>query len=274
MTEKHRHTLWRLEGSNARAEGAIEADADLLRPHEGLAVRRTGGIALPARWCCLRFLQTDWPAPRTDAADRCDAFIRGSDLIAAYPPQAEFPFQVAVSRRWIDAAPETGGRFGLETIVSVNTPLLDSRPTLEMTNRWPQADVLQLTWADPAGAAQAQTPGARPAPIGPNARLLAGKNPIGCTNADGPGCWLIRPAGVSISFVEMLYPSDFEQSVVEPCGSDGCSLRHRFFRRPLEKGVIFRCRWRVHLVNRSDDAATAAALSTAFAAESPFLSVY
>jgi len=273
VTESRCHTIWRLEGSNARAEGAIEADADLLRPHEGLAVRRVGGAAMPARWCCLRFLQTEWPSASTGAAARCDAFIRGRGLMAAYPPDAEFPFQVAVLRRWIETASQAGDGIGLETIVSVNTPLLDSRPALEMTNRWPQGDVLQLPWADGAGRAEAP-PGAALAPIGTKARLLVGRNPIACTAAAGPGCWLVRPAGSAVSFVEMLHPTDFEQTTIDVSGADGPVLRHRFFTRPLEKGVILRCRWRVVRVSRSNDAAAAAALWAAFAAESPFLGAY
>ncbi len=274
MTERHCHTIWKLDGSNARAEGAIEADLDLLRPYEGVAVRRVGGVALPARWCCLRFLETEWPVPQTAAAGRCDAFIRGSGLMAAYPPDAAFPFQVAVLRRWIEGAADVNDAIGLEMIVSINTPLLDSRPTLEMTNRWPQGDVLRLAWADGVRAAEPPSPGAAPAPVGANPRLLAGRNPIACTAADGPGCWLIRPAGAAISFVEMLYPSDFEQSLIDSSGADGPILRHRFFTRPLEKGVLLRCRWRVVRVGRSNDAAAAASLWTAFAAESPFLDAY
>lgn len=274
MGERHCHTTWRLEGSNARAVGAIEADIDLLRPHEGLAVRRAGGVALPARWSCLRFLQTEWPSATTGEAGRCDAFIRGNGLMAAYPPQAEFPFQVAVLRRWIETASEAGDAIGLETIVSVNTPLLDSRPTLEMTNRWPQGDVLHLPWADGVRAAEAQPLGVAPGPVGVKLRLLVGRNPISCTAADGPGCWLIRPAGSAISFVEMLYPSDFEQTTIDGSGAEGPVLRHRFFTRPLEKGVVLRCCWRVLRVSRSNDAAAAASLWTAFAAESPFLGAY
>lgn len=274
MAAKHGHTVWRLDGTIARAEGAIDAEVDLLRPHEGLIVRRVGVMTLPARWCCLRFLQTEWPLPRTGAAGRCDAFIRGNDLIAAYPPDAEFPFQVAVLHRWIAAATETGDGLGLETIVSVNTPLLDSRPTLEMASRWPQGDVLQLAWAGAAEPAEAPRLGAPTGPLALNARLLADKSLIACTAADGPGCWIVRPAGYAISFVEMLYPSDFEQTHVDGLGSDGCALRHCFFTRPLEKGVILRCRRRVLMASRPNDAAAAASLWNAFAAESPFLSVY
>lgn len=283
MSERPNQTRWRLVNSTAHAIGAVEGTIDLSRPWEGAVIRRAAGQDFSARWAGLRFRQTHWPSVSAEGLIRCDAFIRGSDLIAAYPPSTEFPFQVAVLRRWIHAEPcrnATAGAkdealhghgTGLETIVSVNTPLPEIQPALELVSYWPQGEIYQLRWI--RWPVEPQPLGDLPAPVANEARRLGGPGEMVCTRNDGPSCWVIRPAGeglASLSFAEMLYPADFEHSALAiDASAGGWAIRHCFFTRPLEKGVILRCRWRTVCLPRDGDLARAAALYTNLAQELP-----
>jgi hypothetical protein len=86
-------------------------------------------------------------------------------------------------------------------------------------------------------------------------------------------CFIFRLAGSQSSYVEMVHPADFNESMLRRSPSGETELSHRLFAGRLEKGVILRSRIRAIFVPRDSDAALARACYADFAAAEPVLTV-
>ncbi|HEX4146949.1 MAG TPA: hypothetical protein VHY91_25855 [Pirellulales bacterium] len=224
---------WRLEQRRATLKlGPLDADIDLDQPALGLERLKLGGCAItPAR-----LLGVELP-PSNAAGDRLvETYLRGDDLIATYADTAQpsFRWQIywrAVLQRFPQALA------AIETIVSVQTGLLDSRPQLMLRSAVPcsRAAVWRATIGNGELSCERFDPGSTAKTIGA---------------AEGWGCFGFELSGVAASYVEMVHPADFDSSMAEaveaPFGqadrAGGVALRHRLFGERLEKGVILRSR--------------------------------
>ena len=221
----------------------VAGEIDLARPHEGFHLTTVGGQAVPA--CRLAApsipdLLPMHPEPpshqeRASAAttacspQNIDWHIRGSDLVVSYPETTLRPLQVDVIWR---AASGNGKRAilgGLDLIVSVRTPLLDSWPQMAVASEVPANDIRRLR-----------------AVTGSRFDAVALRSPLEMLPAQGPPCVLFRLPGGLVSYAEMVYPPDFERDELLPSSHDSSlvSFRHQLFARSLEKGVILRCHLR------------------------------
>jgi hypothetical protein len=241
-------TVWQFAGHAAAVRlKQFHAAVDLARPGDGLtevsvagqriAGARMLGIAAPM------IAATDRPRPS-------ESYVRGPDLAVAYEESGQWP--VRVDAVWRATAPTTSDNFltAVHLIVSVRTPLLESRPELLVQSTVPSGEMFRLL------SSAAWTPLAAPKTIAP---------------PDGAGCLLFRMPDSDLTYVEMVHPADFQHDELGRDASDGGTLRiaHRLFRTNLEKGVILRARVRGVFFARRGDMAAAAKCYAAFAAADP-----
>ena len=168
------------------------------------------------------------------------AYCRGDDLVAEYRATEDWPIRLDVT--WRMVPPGGAGRIlaGIDLILSVRTELLDSLPALAVQSTLQAAEVLHLdgraaeTWEAEALAER----DALPCP----SLLGACHPPIEPSGACLPECLVFRLPGVDASYTEMLYPADFQRSVLlsRKTGNPAFDFRHTLFADRLEKGVILR----------------------------------
>ena len=241
------HSIWNCAGQQAELTGGLCGHIDLARPHEGIALTAVAGK--PLEGCRLTAIALD---AATDVPP-CDCHVRGCDLVVAYGDSAARP--VAVDVIWRTLTDEAGEiTAGLDVVVSVRTPLLESRPTLTLASTVTAEEVWRLTDAT-SGTFVA-------VPRSDAQRML----PV-----DGPSCVLFRLPGGRLSYAEMVYPPDFQRDELTLHDPKSVALRHEVFGPSLEKGVILRCRLRGVFVSRRGDQQAAAACYRRFAAAEPFL---
>ncbi len=245
-------SVWHLHRCIAQLQRApLSAALDLSRPEAGLFDLRFAsqsvagahvlGVALP-------------PITTIDAGLLAEHYARGADLVATYRESESWP--VRVEARWRAEALRypTGPLPAIELVVSVRTPLWDSRPELSVETVFPPAELIRLADAGNGGFE----------PLGTRQASAIGR--------DGrPGCFVFRPRDVDLSYAEMVHPADFVEarldSPTEPAVA--VRLRHRLFPEPLEKGVIRRARVCGVFLRRSDDAHIAADCYARFATAEP-----
>jgi hypothetical protein len=146
----------------------------------------------------------------------------------------------------------------IELIASVQTSLLDSDPTLNVRSHAAARDVLQLTSVEASRASTIEWNGGE-------RHFLAASTAI--------ACFIFRLTGGPSSYIEMVHPADFNQSVLRRLPSGKTEVCHRLFAGRLEKGVILRSRVRALLVPGEHDASLASACYAEFAASEPVLTV-
>lgn len=198
---------------------------DLAQPQAGLKVMPTLGGD------CWHLLQIT-PAPR-HACEIEDSFARGSDLMIRYGQSESDSFAFQLDLR---AVPQSGlGPFqcGLDLWLSVQTQLLDSHPTLEVSN-----EVSAARWS------ATDTEG-KPA------------------RRDTLAALACRTAASSIAI--FVHPSDRSQAeLLRP--TDATSSRVRLFGNFMEKGVIRRGRLRCLVGHAAVEANDLSATYASFAA--------
>jgi hypothetical protein len=143
----------------------------------------------------------------------------------------------------------------IELIVSVQTSLLDSDPTLHVRSQVAADELWNINGFDP--------PSAR------NDTLRGSDSFVANYAGRGPACWLFRLTGEDSTYVEMVHPSDHVSSRFQELGRGEVEHSTRLFRGPLEKGVILRSRLRGVLLPRSNDVAAAAACYREFITSEP-----
>ncbi|MFO0898895.1 MAG: hypothetical protein U0836_15835 [Pirellulales bacterium] len=216
--------VWRLQRTHATLDtpAGRQASLDLSRPWLGM---RIAGLSE-----ACRFLGVAVPCVEPVIATY-DSYVRGRDLVATYEQNAERPIRTTLYWRALDEADAAGARLAIELVVSVQTSLLESRPTLEVQSDAPAAAV----------------------PLPPELR----------------DCSLLRLAGSDESYLELLHPTAFATSGQEVDGA-WVRLRHRlFFPEDLEKGVILRARLRAIMLPTAGDSEAAAGYHRSFLASPP-----
>ncbi len=215
---------WRLEATRATLVcGPLYASLDALAPALGLGSVIYRDVPLVGS----HFLGVG-----VDVGDRTeliDFYQRGSDVVVRYAPTANRVFTVVAYWRagWLKIADEVFPHVDL--IVSVETDLLDSRPSLEARS---------FLACPPQSVEQ------RP-----------------------PACSLARLAR-STSYMELCHPADAIAASITAVG-DGAMCTTPLFGLPLEKGVILRSRLRGLFVSRDLDERFAVTALAQYAAEPP-----
>jgi hypothetical protein len=190
------------------------------------------------------------------AATQIDYFLRGRDLAITY---AERPQSAMRSQIYWRAAPlaTRTSIAAVESLISVQTSLLDSCPTVFSSSELPVAGAFRLAgtqWETMTDVTLADQ----------------------TTTVDhGAGCsgFLFRLADPDLSYAELVHPADAECSRLEVRGgSKECRARlsHELFATRLEKGVILRARvFGVFLERTGDHQAAAEHFAAFLAAELP-----
>jgi len=210
---------WQLEASVARCE-LLGAPAAIDLAHPRLGLRLADGAA--------SILGLQLGTTLLDiggAVEPTESYVRGGDLVATYNETEARPLRVQAYWHLAELArlPRYDDARMIELQVSINTSLLDLRPTL---------DVVTTTMA-------------------PVERLSIGE----------ASAWLIRLPHVPYTYIEIPHPRDCARTAFAPAaGEVQATLRHTLFGRKLEKGVIMRGRVRGALVPRDSDVAAAEAL--------------
>lgn len=217
---------WDLAGRIARVrhERAV-ARVDLEHPELGFQLQQFGDQ--PLRDCQLLGVELGRPGD----APPPDGYVREGDLVATYAPTESLPRRVQTYWRLHEAQ----DRLVLDLQVSVQTPLLDALPRVQVVTRLPQSRLWSLE--------------------GPGRPLTPLDRPLESPAPDFPPYVLVtQPAG--ITYIELIHPDDFGGFAAEI--AEGVSWRHSLFGDSLEKGVILRARLRSLWMPAVEDPAAAA----------------
>jgi hypothetical protein len=214
--------MWQLADPLAKLSlPALSAEINTFEPWQGIRSVSLGS----GRSVAASVLQID--VRELVAANRLplEVYTRGSDLVATYAASETRNIQTQIYWRAVDAASSYGAA-GLELILSAQTHLLDSRPTLTTQSVLPTGPVLGLSGdsAEPL----------REVAIGPSGKMefdAAQPMPL----------FLFQPQGADYSYLEMVQPSDYAGASLERRG-ETLRLVNQLFPERLEKGVIRRAR--------------------------------
>ncbi len=246
------HSAWQLSGYEARTRlGGHPAHLDLLYPAEGL-------VFFPGHHSPWRLFSVDLPDVEPSAAGKSLEFhVRGDDLIVSYPRTNSGDASGQLYWRKRIQAAGRGEFEGVEVVVSAQTSLLDSDPAMRVRSRFPAGEVLHLN-----------------DPFAPHSGILEvgmGNDSRTITAAEGAGCFLCRPADLEMSYLEIVHPLDFRESLLaKTLGADAAiEISHRLFGGRLEKGVILRSRLLGVLLPREGDLALAEEIYRRFADSEP-----
>lgn len=256
-------STWRLDGSVATLSVAgHEISVDARQPSRGLSWRTPASSSRILNVLGVVFGDQE---PLDEAG--VETFTRGCDLVATYserPPRhlrAQIYWRSLTPNQFTPAAalPIHGG---FDLILSVNTSVLDEDPQSSVRSIVsPAVEVLDLR-ADASRQLFAEPLRKVGLPV---------STQTGRTASSPVGCFIVRTAGSSLSYVEMVHPTDYQQSDV--LTGDGApprvQLAHTLFSQRLEKGVILRARVRCALVERKHDEAAAIAGYRHFSAAEP-----
>jgi hypothetical protein len=239
---------WQLENDVARLRfPRVQAELALTAPDGGLGRISCAGSPIDG----LRLLALTSPAARkTSSARLVESFARGGDLIARYADWPEVAMQAQLT--WRTASPFFANVLAaIELVVSVETSLLDSCPTMAIVTHVPAQAGLNL----PVRGSEAF------------AEIDRGQVPAGTA---ATGCYLFRLDNPRSSLVQAVHPVDAPTNRLEPLPdstggeTNNYLLRHELFAARLEKGVILRARVLAALIERESDEAAAKALYDAF----------
>ncbi len=213
--------MWTLSENGAElAIGPLTARLDLTHVERGLS---SVGIA-GHEWLRAALLSVRLPQRiGNDPFPPQEAYVRGTDLVATYPPLAPFTIQSQIY--WRARQQSSLSAVGVELIVSVQTSQLYSEPQTPISSTIPGAEDA-LIWA----------PGDQPGLLVPTAlprTLAAARREEGIVACGIPG--------TNHVYVEMIHPSDLDVMHIE--ATDGAvRVSAQVFQEHLEKGVIRRAR--------------------------------
>lgn len=242
-------TPWQLHEHQATLSlGELSGAIDLRAPGEGLKLLFRGES--------VTALAVELP-PLTDAqaASALEPWVRGSDLIAIYSDHdRHMRGQLYLrAQSYLHAGRQSPL---IELVASVQTSLLDSDPTLNVRSRIGARQVLRVTDFETSAVTSVRLNDAEE-------HFFAAPDEI--------ACFIFRLTGGQSSYVEMVHPADFNQSVLRRMPNGEMELSHRLFAGRLEKGVILRSRVRALWVPSENDVALASACYADFAASEPVL---
>jgi len=212
-------TYWTLTDTVARLQQPhFTGEVDILFPWHGFFLE----TRLPDKIALLKvFTRASGGAtPET----LVDSYQRGTDLVATYAQTPERNVRPQVYWRFVEPS-------ALELILSAQTSLLDSQPATALESALPAGEMVPLS-AD-AKVVQLTLDGWQ-------------------TDDSAPRAVLFRPAGLELSYLEMVHPTDF--AGVQLSIIDGLpTARWHLFPERLEKGVIRRGRVRGVMLPRAND---------------------
>jgi hypothetical protein len=237
---------WSFHNSHAELlSGAISARVDVTHPELGVNhltfdSRRIEGMVLGVR-------AGDRSAPMADALASnefgkrqwclADAYVRAGDLVATYQPTDDWPYSAQIYWKATDSQRNSDQFGSLSLLVSLQTHLLDTWPTIFIETRLVANEVLYLT-CDDGQLVECQS-------------LQRGDR--SCQPTSSESCVLQRLAGAPISYVEIMPASDIREIVISRGDDGGSCARWELFADFLEKGVIRRARMQSVIVPRDDD---------------------
>ena len=238
---------WTLGHADARLHlGALAGEVDFRHPFVGL--RATFGSAR------LRLFRVELPPPSQPTPEESpECYVRGCDLVCTYLQDDNRKIRGQVYWRAFEWGPNRAP--GVDLIVSVQTSLLDSDPTLKVRSSLRASEILGLKQVEPAMTEDVLAPG--------------GKLHFASIHGKTPACWLFRLPTDTATYVEMVHPTDFVSSQFQEIGPGEVERSTQLFRGPLEKGVILRSRLRGVLLPRAGDVAAAVVCYQEFAASEP-----
>ena len=245
--------LWTLFKRRATC-GETGVTLDLGAPSHGLTVPVDGGqLAAPAHHLLGIDLRLTGQAPA--APGPSEQWIRGSDCTAIYEPSDERALRATVMwRQW--PAPTAGQPSSLavwEVVVSAQTALLQSDPTLGVVSQIARAG--EMVWGRwlPGGMAFSKAPTPVPAP------------------APAAAAGLLVRTNAGRSVLVLAHPAE-EQRLDVVLAADTCRVTCALFSLPVEKGVLLRSRVLAAIGPVTGDTAWAAEVAASFAASPPVLS--
>lgn len=228
--------IWRIDSHVARiATDRFSAELDLRRPFDGLTELTFDGHRLPE--CAILGVQPDCLSP-LPAAVTGQAYVRGADLVATYPASDNQPLRWQIYWRLIGSSPDDDAVV-LEAIVSVQTDLLDTSPSVSVTSELAggRAECLAAEEKNPLAAG------------------VAVDTPTETATFCGVICDRVADR---LCYLEMIEPADrVSQEITEETTEQQTVnyITSRLFDGHLEKGVIRRTRVRgVFLPQRPDEA--------------------
>lgn len=237
--------VWQLRGSQASfGAGPLSVSLELDWPQRGLKPGKPGHKGL---YLGVGLMDPpDTAVPANCKIPVQDAYVRGRDLVAVYEQTPTRPYRTTLYWHALSPKSAPGALLAIELMVSVQTSLLDSQPTLEVRSALRTDEQLaadadgHFVVLDSAGAAESN---------------------------EAARCVLARLQGSDISYLEMLHPTAFADSLIKPDGGKEMGLRHRLFcPAELEKGVILRARLRAIWLPRAGDSEAAAGYYRSFLA--------
>ena len=229
--------MWTLEKQTAHLNtNHITAVLDVLQPSQGLS--NLAAFRCPLTNC--RVLQILAPFRRDGSESLHEVYVRGDDLIASYAGSESTALQPHIRWRSLQIRTQQLDAVGVELIVSMQTYLLDSDPTVSISSTLVATDVRRCVDLENGDfeTLAVISPGELPVSEDPRASLI-----------------VFRLVGVDISYVEMVPPTDYRGGQLQGTspGSSAVCWRSRIFSERLEKGVIRRGRIWGLFVRRSHD---------------------
>jgi hypothetical protein len=267
---------WQIHGHTARLQTEhFQAVVDLLNPGRGVSVTHVADTATEG----MALFHVGIP-PLSGGDAATDFFARGDDLVATYAETPERPLRAQAYWRWLPSARVEASAFAaasasvqagadairpiaaMELILSVQTNLLDSDPTLTVSTTLPAAEISRLI--DPESQ--------RFLKLDPHGMLEPrGAAPTTLDRTSGTGCFVFRLEQSRLSYIEIVHPADFYRAQIDASGAAPSAIRisHRLFAERLEKGVILRSRIRGILMPQDHEPAFAARAYREFASAEP-----
>jgi len=250
QSNRSESTLWRLQGKRAELNTPqLTAAVDLAAPGRGITELMLGGTRLEG------YVLGVIPGDHFSGADQDigDIFVRGDDLVVTYVETKTRPYSVQVY--WRATADESGVLL-LDTILSLQTDLLESFPSVSVETKLPADAIWKL-----------------PSDDEPSASLdLSADRPHAWSAADA-ACFLVRQQSSNWSYAETTHRDDHGDGWVKRTKSDGVQSHRQLGGNFLEKGVIRRLRVRGVFLPRKNDLDVAARSLASLASELPPLTV-
>lgn len=230
-------TIWRLTKSTAELSAVqLNARVDLQKPLQGLHKLTWDTAAVAGS--VLGLAMSD----KSSDVVVNDGFVRGGDLVASYGEADGRPFSLQV--HW-SVTPRENGAVVVDTLLSLETSLLENFPTVQVRSELPCDEV----WTLPSQGTPVQLP--------------SGQQHEGCD------CLLLRGAGNGWSYAEMVHPEAPGQWQIDCQDKAQGVLQRTVGGAFLEKGVIRRLHLRGVFLPRENDLQLAAESLAELAVEAP-----
>ncbi|MDC0936864.1 hypothetical protein OAS39_11310 [Pirellulales bacterium] len=237
---------WQIDGSKAAlADALLTGQIALENPAQGLTGLAIDGVSATGRLAGVTLVDASNDArhdARHDASNDArhdatpppalrweveDAYVRGNDLVATYRPQEGMPFRWQVY--WRVSPLGDSAAAGLDVVLSVQTPLLETWPAFEVASHL-DAHTVELLDRD---------------------GVVVGSR--GSSKVDGLESttdfrFVFAQSDGRRSFAEMAHPADFGSCRVTWEGDSGVKTQWRFGTSFMEKGVIRRIQMRTAIL--------------------------